>query len=146
MTALPLAHTAPGITGVAHFSPTVSDIEASSDWYTRVFGLTRVPTMAPHHGDEEGGHAVLLVDPRSGLLFGLHHHRDRQEGPADERRPGLDHIAFGVAERSSLDTWTTWLDQLDISHSGVIDTPGARSYSVVVFRDPDNIQLELFHR
>jgi hypothetical protein len=27
----------------------------------------------------------------------------------------------------------------------VIDTDGPLPYSVVVFRDPDNIQLELFH-
>lgn len=138
--------TAPATTGVRHFSPTVSDVEASAAWYARVFGLTRVPTVAPHHGDEDGGYAVLLVDPRTGFLFGLHHHDDLLPGAFDERRVGLDHIAFGVADRAALDTWTRWLDDLGVAHSGVIDKDGTRPYSVVVFRDPDNIQLELFHR
>ncbi len=38
-----------------------------------------------------------------------------------------------------------WLDELGIEHSGVIDTNTPMPYSVVVFRDPDNIQLELFY-
>ena len=46
---------------------------------------------------------------------------------------------------ASLDAWASWLDELGIEHSGVIDTDKPMPYSVVVFRDPDNIQLELFH-
>ena len=30
---------------------------------------------------------------------------------------GLDHISFGVAERTDLDAWTAWLDELGIEHS-----------------------------
>ena len=56
---------------------------------------------------------------------------------------GLDHISSGVAERTDLDAWAAWLDELGIEHSGVIDTDNPIPYSVVVFRDPDNIQLEL---
>jgi hypothetical protein len=40
--------------------------------------------------------------------------------------------------------WAAWLDELGIEHSGVIDTDRPIPYSVVVFRDPDNVQLELF--
>lgn len=138
--------TRPWITGVHHFSPTVSDVEASAIWYAEVFGMERVPTTAPHHGDEDGGYAVLLTEPRTGLLIGLHHHRDLVPGAFDERRVGLDHIAFGVSSHSDLEAWCVWLDRLGVAHSGVIDKSGARPYSVVVFRDPDNIQLELFHR
>jgi glyoxylase I family protein len=58
--------TAPAVTGVHHFSPTVSDVEASAEWYERVFGMSRVPITFPHHGAEEDGYAVLLMDPRSG--------------------------------------------------------------------------------
>ena len=137
---------APATTGVHHFSPTVSDVEVSAEWYGRVFGLERVPTVAPHHGDKQGGYAVLLVDPLTGFLFGLHHHAQGLAGRFDERRVGLDHIAFGVGSLADLEAWTAWLDNLAVAHSGVIDTDGARPYSVVVFRDPDHIQLELFHR
>jgi hypothetical protein len=50
-----------------------------------------------------------------------------------------------VVGRADLDVWASRLDELGIEHSGVIDTDGPLPYSVVDFRDPDNIQLELFH-
>lgn len=136
---------APAVTGFHHFSPTVSDVEASAQWYERVFGMTRVPVTFPHYGAEEAGYAVLLMDPRSGIAIGLHHHEANPGQPFDESRTGLDHISFGVADRAALDAWASWLDELGIEHSGPIDTEKPMPYSVVVFRDPDNIQLELFH-
>src|SRR5579871_1744035 len=66
--------TGPVITGVHHFSPTVRDVEASAAWYEQVFSLMRIPMTVPHHEREDTGYAVLLLDPVSGLLFGLHHH------------------------------------------------------------------------
>jgi glyoxylase I family protein len=136
---------APPTTGVHHFSPTVSDVEASAEWYGRVFGMQRLPVTFPHHGDEQGGFAVLLLDPRTGLLIGLHHHEAHAKGDFDERRTGLDHLAWGVSAREDLDTWAAWLDELGVAHSGVIDKTEPMPYSVVVFRDPDGIQLELIH-
>jgi glyoxylase I family protein len=136
---------APTVTGVHHFAPTVSDVEASAQWYERVFGMTRVPVAFPHYGAEEGGYALVLMDPRSGMVIGLHHHEANPGQPFSESRTGLDHIAFGVGDRADLDAWASWLDELGIGHSGVIDTDNPMPYSVVVFRDPDNIQLELFH-
>jgi hypothetical protein len=60
-------------------------------------------------------------------------------------RTGLDHISFGVAACADLDAWAAWLDGLGIEHSGVIDTDNPIPYSVVVFRDPDHLQLALFY-
>ena len=137
--------TAPAMTGIHHFSPTVSDVEASAAWYERVFGMNRVPVPFPHYGAEEGGYAVLLMEPRSGVAIGLHHHKANPGQAFDECQTGLDHISFGVAERSELDAWASWLDELGIENSGAIDTTNPIPYSVLVFRDPDNIQLELFH-
>jgi hypothetical protein len=37
------------------------------------------------------------------------------------------------------------LDGLGVANSGVVDAGDPMPYSVVVFRDPDNIQLELFY-
>ncbi len=120
-------------------------MEASAEWYERIFGLNRVPVLFPHHGAEESGYAVLLLDPRSGIAIGLHHHEANPGQPFQENRTGLDHISFGVADRTDLDAWARWLDELGVEHSGVIDTDNPVPYSVLVFRDPDNIQLELFH-
>ena len=136
---------APAVTGFHHFSPTVSDVEASAQWYERVFQMNRVPVPFPHYGSEASGFAVLLMDPRSGIAIGLHHHDANPGQPFQESRTGLDHISFGVAGWADLDAWAAWLDELGIDNSGVIDAENPIPYSVVVFRDPDNIQLELFH-
>jgi catechol 2,3-dioxygenase-like lactoylglutathione lyase family enzyme len=139
------AGTAPVVAGYHHFAPTVSDVEASAQWYERVFGMTRVPVAFPHHGGEEGGYAVVLMEPRSGIVLGLHHHDGNPGQLFDERRTGLDHMSFAVAGRTDLDAWASWLDSLGVENSGVTDTDDPVPYSVVVFRDPDNIQLELIY-
>jgi glyoxylase I family protein len=136
---------APAVTGYHHFAPTVSDVQASARWYERVFGMTRVPDAFPHHGGEKGGYAVVLREPRSGIVLGLHHHETNPGQPFDERRTGLDHMSFAVASRADLDAWASWLDRLGVANSGVVDTGNPVPYSVVVFRDPDNIQLELIY-
>ena len=137
--------TGPAVAGYHHFAPTVSDVEASAQWYERVFGMTRVPVAFPHHGGGSIGYAVVLTDPRSGIVLGLHHHDGNLGQDFDERRTGLDHMSFAVAGRADLDVWASWLDSLGIENSGVVDTGDPVPYSVVVFRDPDNIQLELFY-
>jgi hypothetical protein len=43
-----------------------------------------------------------------------------------------------------LESWAEWLDSLAVPHSGVTDVDSALKYSALIFRDPDNIQLELF--
>src|SRR5262249_19769400 len=136
--------TAPAIVGFHHFSPTVSDVEASAQWYERVLGMNRIPVTFPHYGSEGSGYGVVRVEPRSAITIGLHHDAVNPCLPADECRTGLDHISFAVAERADLDAWASWLDQLGVKNSGAVDTDNPIPYSVVVFRDPDNIQLELF--
>ncbi|OLE22772.1 MAG: glyoxalase [Catenulispora sp. 13_1_20CM_3_70_7] len=136
---------APAVTGYHHFAPTVSDVQASARWYEQVFGMTRVPATFPHHGGEKGGYAVVLMEPRSGIMLGLHHHETNPGQPFDERLTGLDHMSFAVASRADLDAWASWLDSLGVANSGVVDTDNPVPYSVIVFRDPDNIQLELIY-
>ena len=135
----------PPITNIHHFSPTVSDLEASVAWYERVLGLQRLPMQFPHYGADDGGYAVLLLEPTAGFGIGLHHHPHGSGGRADEARPGLDHLAMAVPTRADLDEWASWLDAHDVAHSGVTDTQDPIPYSVLVFRDPDNIQLEFIY-
>ncbi len=133
------------ITGIHHFSPTVRDIETSAAWYERVFSMMRIPIEMPHHEREATGYAVLLIEPTSGLVIGLHHHTANQGEPFDEARTGLDHIGFRVPDREALDAWAAKLDELGVEHSGVRDVAEPVPFSTLVFRDPDDIQLELIH-
>jgi catechol 2,3-dioxygenase-like lactoylglutathione lyase family enzyme len=62
-------------------------------------------------------------------------------GLLDERRIRLDHLAFRVADRHELQRWATHLEAKGVTHSGIIDTGFGPT---VVFRDPDNMQLEFY--
>jgi len=59
--------------------------------------------------------------------------------PFDERRPGLDHLAFACANRAELEQWESKLNALGIENGGIVDAPYGSGLS---FRDPDNIALE----
>jgi catechol 2,3-dioxygenase-like lactoylglutathione lyase family enzyme len=136
---------APRLANIHHFSPTVTDVEASATWYEQVFGMVRLPMTFPHHDREDTGYAVLLIDPGSGVLIGLHHHAGNEGERGEEHRTGLDHIGFGVPERVDLDRWAAKLDGLGIAHSGVREIGGPAPFATLVFRDPDNLQLEFIH-
>jgi len=62
----------PRITGINHFSATVTDLEASVAWYQQLFGLDRVPFDFAHYEREETGYGVVLMDPSLGIAIGLH--------------------------------------------------------------------------
>ncbi len=135
---------APAITGIHHFSITVTDLEASLAWYQRLLKADRLPMKFPHYGCEDTGWAELLIEPQSGLTIGLHTNTGNDGQRFDEARTGLDHIALNVDTRAALEEWTAWLDELGIEHSGIRSEEQPFPFSTVVFRDPDNIQLELF--
>jgi glyoxylase I family protein len=135
---------APAFNGIHHFSVTVRDIEASAAWYQRVFRADRVPMTFPHYECEHTGYSVMLVEPRCGLVIGLHTNTGNDGARFDEARTGLDHVGFDVAGREALEGWTEWLDELGVEHSGIRTGDLPFPFATVVFRDPDNIQLELF--
>lgn len=130
----------PSLGGLHHIGLTVPDVEASEAWYTRVLGLTRA-FVEPHNGGT--GYAVVLHRPGSPLFLGLDKHETNQGERFEERRTGLDHVSFHVADRSELDAWIEHFDREGVTHSGIAEFTEPFPFAVVVFRDPDNIQLEL---
>ena len=120
---------------IGHVAVTVSDLAASAAWYTRVLGAE--PVL-----DEDTGpfrHIVFLL---GNTMLGLHGFPDLSTKESfDERRPGLDHVAFGCASRSELVEWAARLDSLGVAHGEIVDAGYGSGLS---FRDPDNIALELF--
>ena len=98
--------------------------------------------IAPAVLDEDTGPFRHIVYSVGGTLLGLHGFPQLHSSDAfDERRPGLDHVAFGCASRDELVEWAGRLDALGIPHGDVIDAGYGSGLS---FRDPDNIALELF--
>jgi len=120
---------------VTHVAVTVSDLDRSVEWYERLFGAK--PVL-----DEDTGPFRHVVWAVGGTLVGLHQFPDLASTDSfNERRPGLDHIAFGCGNRAELETWASRLDELGIRHGEIVD---AGYGSGVSFRDPDNIALEFF--
>ena len=125
-----------GFPGLGHVAVTVSDLDRSRDWYKQLFG------SEPVLDEDAGGfyHVVFALD--EGSAFALHSHPAPNDQPQfSEFRSGLDHVAFAVDSRSDLESWEKRLDELGISHGGIVD---AHYGSGVSFRDPDNIALEFF--
>ena len=121
---------------IGHVALTVSDLGVSVPWYERLFGLE--PALDEDVADFH--HTVFMLD--SGQGIGLHQFFDtKPNSPFDEHRAGMDHVAFGVADRSELLNWEQRLDELGIKHGGIVDAPYGSGLS---FRDPDNIALEFF--
>ncbi|MGE5288298.1 MAG: VOC family protein [Micromonosporaceae bacterium] len=129
----------PTLSGLHHVTLNVHDIERSERWYSEVLGFTRVTAYATGTFQR-----VILRNPESGVVLGLNRHTGPVAvEPFDERRPGLDHLALQVPDRGTLDAWVSRFDELNVTHSEV--KPGAIPGSfLVVFRDPDDLQLEVF--
>jgi glyoxylase I family protein len=121
---------------ISHVALTATNLAASAEWYRRLFGVE--PVL-----DEEAGafhHVVFVLPGRS--IVSLHGHAStNKEDRFSEFRPGLDHLAFHVADRAELEVWLSRLDQLGIEHGEIID---AHYGSGLSFRDPDRIALEFF--
>ena len=81
----------------------------------------------------------------------LHRHDSNNHELFSETATGLDHVGFAVSTRAELEAWQQHLEASGVIRVEVADRPLTQSpivdapyASVVVFRDPDNIQLELF--
>lgn len=134
--------TTPGLVGLHHFAFTVRDLDASIAWYQKVFQTTPVEGTFPHYGRERTGYALLMIEPHTGITIGLHHNEGNQGEEFDEKRTGLDHIGLQVEGRDDLQAWADWLDTIGVAHSGIQRVTDPSTYSTIVFRDLDNIQLE----
>lgn len=138
--------TGPAAARLNHVALTVTDVDASVRWYEGVFGLTYRMDV-PH----EGGVGKLVSDDEFGLVFVLHRHDASRGELFHESHTGLDHVGLGVPTRDDLLAWQEHLAGHGVVRTEVADQPLTQSPvadeaygSVLVFRDPDNIQLELF--
>ena len=128
----------PSFSGVHHVALNVRDLEASVRWYVDLLGFA---PLFPF--DTADFQRVLLRHP-SGAVLGLtkHHHPDA-DVPFSERRTGLDHLAFAVSSQDELQAWAQRLTAAGVEHSGITVTPQTGS-ALIAFRDPNNLQLEMY--
>lgn len=129
-----------------HIAITVTDLDASIAWYERVFGIA-FQMEVPH----PGGTGKILADDGWQLVFALHRHDANDGETFAETRTGLDHVGLQVPSRADLEAWRTHLEALGVRQAAMANQPRTQSPiedwpfgSILVFRDPDNVQLELF--
>jgi catechol-2,3-dioxygenase len=126
----------PAFPPLTHIALTVRDLSVSVPWYQ---GLFDAEPVLDEDTDPDFHHTVFLLGD---TLIGLHQHKmPAPDERFSEYRVGLDHVAFGCADREELEKWETKLDELGIDHGGIKDRPYGSGLS---FRDPDGIALELF--
>ncbi len=131
------------VTDYSHVRLTVSDIAASRAFYDSVFGFD-VAFELPDNPDEETKEQLAflfggVIYSFPGGLLGLRPVAP-DEDSFDEDRTGLDHISFAVPDRAALEQAVEVLDGLGIAHEDIKDIG---DMSILEFRDPDNIALEL---
>ncbi len=127
----------PRTMGTHHLRLTVTDLERSLRFYTEVLGFELRIRFGPN--------SVFLHDGTMGLGLNTPWHAISEgEQRFDEARVGLDHVGFRVASADGVRQAAEHLDACGVARSEV--KPGRIPGSVlVVFRDPDNIQLEYYY-
>ena len=128
------------LVAVHHLGFTVTDVERSARWYEQVLGFVRVGEFEASDG---GRRKVFLQHPGLGVRLGLVQHRASTSESFDERRVGLDHMAFIVASEADLAWWVQRFTESGVPFSPPADANTISGARVIVLRDPDNIQLEV---
>jgi catechol 2,3-dioxygenase-like lactoylglutathione lyase family enzyme len=130
---------------IHHLRLTVTDVNRSRDFYTRLLGFdVGVESPSPDDPAAEAMYKILwggVVLVRGNLLMGL-----RPVAPEgdrfDEDRVGLDHLSFAVPSRADLEAAAQLFAERGVTH-GEITRLDSFGIDILPFRDPDNIQLEL---
>jgi glyoxylase I family protein len=124
-------------TGVVdHLRLTVSDLGRAREFYTQVLGFRVAAELPP---------GVLLTNGSIILGLGPPPNAERAIGGDrfDENRVGLDHLSFKVHNREELEQAERFLDEHGVPHGEIEDNGPAWGLYTLMFRDPDNIQLEM---
>jgi catechol 2,3-dioxygenase-like lactoylglutathione lyase family enzyme len=125
--------------GLDHLILTVSDLERSVQFYGDVLGfdLRQLPSDFPDAFF--AGTCYFMVGGVE--LFLVKHEKTSPGDRFDEARIGLDHLAFKAPDEAALQALVETLDAAGVEHSGIqLFAPAGKKH--IVFRDPDNIQLE----
>ncbi len=125
------------VLGYHHVSLSVTDLAKSTQWYTDALGLEIAAEM-----ERTGFRRTRLRAPGSGLTLTLTWHQQQSGDRFDERRAGIDHIAFNVGGADELQELKRRFEELGVDHSEIKETPSGSA--MITLRDPDNIQLEVF--
>lgn len=114
------------VTGVSHFELHVSDLDASTLWYTTTIGLAHLRTQP--------GRFSILQPTGGGFRLAL------TPGRPPDAHGEIGHIALAVDSRESLEDWAAHLDEIGVDHPVIKENSTGYSLDLV---DPDGHEIEL---
>jgi catechol 2,3-dioxygenase-like lactoylglutathione lyase family enzyme len=117
--------------GVNHAAFTVTDLDASVQFYTQVLDFVLVMDV---------GYGRICMHPATGFTLGLATHPGATGGPFTELNTGLDHLGLRAETREDLEEWQRRFDEHGVRYTPIRDMEMGYHLN---FRDPDNIALEL---
>lgn len=118
--------------GITHITLTVADIDRSRNFYSKLFEV-----------ELEGGEDYFSLQNACLSVFFTKWPKTKTDDKCDEKRVGLDHIAFGVDSVKELNKAEKRLKLLGAKTAG-IETCQYSGLPYICFRDPDNIQVEFY--
>jgi catechol 2,3-dioxygenase-like lactoylglutathione lyase family enzyme len=139
------------VTSLHHVAIRVQDPGRSRAFYENILGLSFLelpvgsdmtsawrgtPSEGTLLATQAGDTFVILEPPLEGTP---------EDDRFSERRIGIDHLAFGVDDRGSLDDLVERLRAERVETEGVEHDP-VLDKNYVAFRDPDNVQWEFYMR
>ena len=138
-----------GVKSLHHIAIRVRDPEASRRFYEDVLGFPfmEIPVSGAMTTEWEDAPAEgKLLALQAGDTFVILEPPLQGTGPDDrfnERRIGVDHLAFGVEGRDDLEGLERSLRDAGVDTAGIEHDP-VLDKDYVAFRDPDNVQWEFY--
>lgn len=119
--------------GLAHATLTVTDIKRTKAFYEELFGT---------EFEMDSKRVFSLATVGVPVWFVERPIAKKTNDRFNEKRVGLDHIAFKLENLSVLEKVVAKLQEMGVKTAGL--EKYADKYPYVAFRDPDNIQTEFF--
>jgi len=91
---------------IGHLALTVSDLDASTSWYNRVFDTEPAFEMSFDNFDRR-----VYALP-GGQVLGITRHKSGNPGRFDPTVVGLDHVGFSCGDLAELEAWAGRLAEL----------------------------------
>lgn len=119
------------ITGLSHVQLVVPDVAACTAWWTTALGLEQL------YADDTGAVVALRHRPANLVIVLSTPPAPPASGASATH---LDHLAFAVSDRATLESWAAHLTAVGIDHPGIISERGRPSLQLV---DPAGVHVEL---
>ena len=129
---------------ISHIALAVSDLERSTEFYDRVFGVIGFKHVEVAESTQQAMKTRLKAWVGPGYSISIRPSKGEfARRPHDRNAPGFNHMAFTAEDRSDVEKMYKLLKEIGAT---VLDAPAeypyAPGYFAVYFTDPDGLKFE----